>query len=405
MSAPIESPADGSNEPVEPLMVLPALSSDAPTDDSVFGDMPRRLASILDHANRRKLIPVDKDGHKRVVVIADVRRESVRWLWPGRLAQAKLNLLAGDPGLGKSFLMLDWAARITTGRKWPDGAQAVAIGNVIVLSTEDDAADTIRPRFEDMGGDLHRLYVQKGDPLSLAFDMTALEAMIRATGAVLVGIDPLNDYLGDSVDSYGDKAVRKVMRPLTAMAARTGAAILMVKHFTKADEPSADKPGRKTLYRISDSIGFVGSARVVMAVKEDPADPDRTRLLVNIKRSVSASVPTMAYRLDVPLPDRPVVVWDGMREGGPVAKTDPQFEADCATLLAIVADGAVLAEMGKKAAKEAGLSPTGDRFRRAYAATIQPYRLAGTAKTIWLWQRKGEPLAPGALLGDEQSTG
>src|SRR5215470_9469170 len=39
--------------------------------------------------------------------LSDVAGEDVSWLWPGRLARGKLTLLAGDPGLGKSFLTLD----------------------------------------------------------------------------------------------------------------------------------------------------------------------------------------------------------------------------------------------------------------------------------------------------------
>ncbi len=52
--------------------------------------------------------------------LADVVPEQVPWLWPPRIALGKLTLLAGDPGLGKSFLTLDLAARISVGAPWPD---------------------------------------------------------------------------------------------------------------------------------------------------------------------------------------------------------------------------------------------------------------------------------------------
>ncbi|MFO7897877.1 MAG: bifunctional DNA primase/polymerase, partial [Planctomycetota bacterium] len=38
--------------------------------------------------------------------LADVAPEPVRWLWPGRFALGKLSLIAGEPGLGKSFFTL-----------------------------------------------------------------------------------------------------------------------------------------------------------------------------------------------------------------------------------------------------------------------------------------------------------
>src|SRR5208337_2012961 len=69
-----------------------------------------------------------------------------KWLWPGVIPAGKLTLLVGDPGVGKSLLTLDIAARVTRGRPWPDCSAACAIGEVILLSAEDDPADTIKPR-------------------------------------------------------------------------------------------------------------------------------------------------------------------------------------------------------------------------------------------------------------------
>ncbi|MBN1514325.1 MAG: AAA family ATPase [Phycisphaerae bacterium] len=55
-----------------------------------------------------------------VSLLSDVQPEPIRWLWPGRIASGKLNLIAGDPGFGKSLITLDMAARISAGRTWPD---------------------------------------------------------------------------------------------------------------------------------------------------------------------------------------------------------------------------------------------------------------------------------------------
>jgi predicted ATP-dependent serine protease len=37
----------------------------------------------------------------------------LRWLWPGRIPAGKLTVLDGDPGLGKSTLLCELAARIS----------------------------------------------------------------------------------------------------------------------------------------------------------------------------------------------------------------------------------------------------------------------------------------------------
>ena len=87
-----------------------------------------------------------------LISLADVQPQPVSWLWPGRIALGKVTLLAGDPGLGKSFVTLDIAARTSCGAPWPDapGIKTTA-GGVVLLSAEDDAEDTIRPRLDAAG--------------------------------------------------------------------------------------------------------------------------------------------------------------------------------------------------------------------------------------------------------------
>ena len=85
-------------------------------------------------------------------LLSDIASEQLHWLWEKRIPRGKLTTLDGDPGLGKSLLTLDLAARITTGRSMPDGTPGVK-GNVVLIAPEDDANDTIKPRIEAAGGD------------------------------------------------------------------------------------------------------------------------------------------------------------------------------------------------------------------------------------------------------------
>ena len=50
--------------------------------------------------------------------LADVQPCDVEWLWPRRIDIGKITMLAGDPGLGKSFFSMDIAARISAGTAW-----------------------------------------------------------------------------------------------------------------------------------------------------------------------------------------------------------------------------------------------------------------------------------------------
>ncbi len=81
-----------------------------------------------------------------LVCMADVQPERVKWLWPGRIPLGKITTLAGDPGLGKSFVTIDLAARISNGSPWPDDlATHAPTGGAVLLTAEDDLGDTVRP--------------------------------------------------------------------------------------------------------------------------------------------------------------------------------------------------------------------------------------------------------------------
>src|SRR5437763_160146 len=83
--------------------------------------------------------------------------QPMAWLWPDRVALGRLTLMDGDPGQGKSLLTLDLAARLTTGREWPDGYRSGEPANVLVLSGEDNMNDTVVPRLRAAGADLDRV--------------------------------------------------------------------------------------------------------------------------------------------------------------------------------------------------------------------------------------------------------
>src|SRR5437870_1724318 len=93
------------------------------------------------------------------VPLLDVPEQAVDWLWPGRLARGHVHLLDGDPDRGKSLVLLDLAARLTSGRPLPDGTAAVAPMTVIVLNAEDGAGSTVRPRLRAAGADLARVHI------------------------------------------------------------------------------------------------------------------------------------------------------------------------------------------------------------------------------------------------------
>ena len=93
--------------------------------------------------------------------LSDIEPEGVQWLWRSRIPRAKITLLVGDPGSGKSYLSLAVAAGITTGFALPDGAPNDR-GRVVIANLEDGIADTLRVRAEAVGADLSRIHVVDG---------------------------------------------------------------------------------------------------------------------------------------------------------------------------------------------------------------------------------------------------
>jgi putative DNA primase/helicase len=250
------------------------------------------------NAGKPTTVPSNDSGrsslHPVLVCLADVRPELVKWIWPGRLAAGKLTLIVGDPGLGKSFLTLDIAARVSAGRVMPGGSPALTAAAVILMSAEDGVADTIRPRLDALGADVNEIHhlavLRTGEherAVQLA-DTASLEHAIRETDARVLIIDPLSAYLG-STDSHRDSEVRSLLAPLAALADRTGVAILGVMHLAKNSQQPA-------IYRAVGSIAFAASARIVLAVAADPERDDR-RIVASVKSNLSAPPAALAYTI------------------------------------------------------------------------------------------------------------
>jgi hypothetical protein len=232
-----------------------------------------------------------------VTTLADVTAEPVRWSWPGRIARGKLNLLAGEPGEGKSTMTLDLAARITRpDASMPDGVPAPD-GSVLLLSAEDGLRDTIRPRLDACGADLQRVHALTATrdldgterALELGRDLPQLEVAIERYAPALVVIDPLSAYLGRA-DTWRDSEVRSLLSPLASLAERNDCAVLGVLHLNKS-------VSSRVLHRIMGSIGFVAAARIVLAVARDP-DDDTRRLLLPAKNNLAPPAETLAFRLE-----------------------------------------------------------------------------------------------------------
>lgn len=246
------------------------------------------LEEMVNRENRRK----NRKAH--LTPFSDIPPERIQWLWPGRLALGKLSIFAGDPGLGKSQGSLDVSSRLSNGRPFPDGEEVPVFsngknfGDSVILTSEDDPADTIRPRLDALGADVRRIHFLKckltgGKETSIAIPdvglfQDVLEQVEDRGGKVrLIVVDPIDGYLGGS-DGFANAEVRSLLSPLLTLAAKEHFAVLGIQHLNKS--------GASAIYRLGGSIAFAAVARSVWIFCRDPLDEDR-RLFLCLKNNLA----------------------------------------------------------------------------------------------------------------------
>lgn len=248
--------------------------------------------------------------------LADVEPQPILWLWPGRIPLGKISLLDGDPGLGKSLVTIDLASRVSRGLNMPDGAVSGLKGpaGVVLISAEDDPADTIRPRLDAAGADVGRIlhlttieeFNDEGERIvrQISFqDLDIIRKAIERAGAKLIIVDPLMAYLRG--DTHRDNEVRQGLTPIAELAADMGVAFLVIRHLNKSG-------GGNPIYRGGGSIGIIGAARSGMIIAKDPEDDtgDR-RVLACSKNNLSKEPPSLAYQILTPTDGSPRIEWLG----------------------------------------------------------------------------------------------
>lgn len=311
-----------------------------------------------------------------VVDLDTVVSTPVKWLWEGWLPAGKLSLLSGDPGLGKTTLALDIAARLSVGKSMPHSSNQIEPGMTLILTAEDDLADTIKPRLCAANGEPSMVKAMLSVPSkqgeniymrlpSLPEDIEALRTVITEYDVKLVIIDPMMAYLSSRIDAHKDQDIRRAFGELKSVAETTGAAIWLIRHLNKSN-------GSKAVYAGGGSIGITGSVRSEIMCMKDPNN-ENGRILVLAKSNLSQIKGGLKFHLESPDKDTVAhVEWDGTTNATAdelVSQTVSKSKAvDCAVefLKNFLADGPKLStevstearlhsisERSTKAAKEA----------------------------------------------------
>lgn len=250
----------------------------------------------------------------QVVNLAVVEEKKLKWLWQNHFPLGKISIIAGDPDVGKSFLTMDIAARVSSGSTWPDGSGNEE-GKVLIMTAEDDLEDTVKPRLRKNGAKMENVIAlqtikytdeKKGEEKiklpSLIDNLDLIRDEIQKYDIRAVIIDPINAYLG-GVNTHKDAEMRnKVFAPLKDMAEKENVAILCIMHLNKMDSSNAK-------HRVSGSIGYVAASRATWLIANDN-ECDQRKLMVPVKFNLGPRPKGKSYKIITDDSDMPFIEWE-----------------------------------------------------------------------------------------------
>lgn len=350
-----------------------------------------------------------------IINLSKVEPTIVRWVDPGRIPLGTLTILDGDPGLGKTTVALDYAARLTRGARMPMRGKGDLWGQpcgVVLLSAEDDPAATIRPKLDAMRADIERIVMLQGvvdDEEEVARgvhmgDLESLRKAVKRVEAKLVIIDPLMAYFPARANAHRDQDVRAIFSPLIQMANELDVAVLVIRHLSKL---SGEAHSVSALYRGGGSIGIAGAARSVLLVAPDPGDETgERRVLVRVKGNLSKPPAGLMFRLKDTEDGPAVIQWEGEVSEDPnelLAAPTPDMEpskiAEASQWLAgrLKSDPQSARELIRAAAKDGITERSLLRARKKIGARTKK---GDGPKESWMWflPKPVEPITPIATV-------
>lgn len=234
----------------------------------------------------------------KLINMQDIKVEQVEWLLYPFIPYGKVTIIQGDPGEGKTTIMLQIIAKLTKGEaifindKESDITalkQEIEPVNVIYQTAEDGLGDTIKPRLLAAGAECSKILVIDDTKCPLTITDDRLEKAIIKTKARLVVLDPIQGFLGADVDMHRANEIRPLMKHISILAEKYHCAIILIGHMNK-------NSGGKSSYRGLGSIDFQAAARSVLIVGRVKNEPE-IRVICHVKSSLAPEGKSIAFRL------------------------------------------------------------------------------------------------------------
>ena len=236
----------------------------------------------------------------KLINMEQVEVEKIDWLLYPFIPFGKVTIVQGDPGEGKTTMVLQIIAKLTKGEAvLPSGSDEPALEaktvdlepvNVIYQTAEDGLGDTIKPRLLSAGADCSRVMVIDDNDQALTMMDARLEEAIIKSKARLVVLDPIQGFLGAAVDMHRANEIRPLMKRVAVLAEKYHCAIILIGHMNK-------NSNGKSSYRGLGSIDFQAAARSVLIVGRIKDEPE-IRVVCHVKSSLAPEGKSIAFRLD-----------------------------------------------------------------------------------------------------------
>ena len=321
--------------------------------------------------------------------LSEVTPEPVSWLWPGWIPVGSVIVLEGNPGVGKTLLALDLAARVSAGRTMPDGRSGLREPAGVVLVTADDLSRTVRPRLDVMGADVTRIehLPRDGHRLPTDADLASIRVSIRAAEAKFVVVAPLLPVLSSAAASYTDQELRNALAKLARLAARTRTAILVTRDLDKGAAGNARDRGA--------GLGNVSGVWTRLIAGPDPDRAQQSVLRRIASDPATEGVEFLQFRMVVTAAGVPSIAWNPppnapapsrslarSRRQGPSA-----LDVASDFLRKLLADKAVPAGEVAEAATAAGIKmPTLKRAKGRLEVESEKLGQPGSDAQAWIWR-------------------